>query len=158
MVDKILGRKVFQPKSGNISFKKHYRLKKRPKIVTSISAKSKMATTIATKSMSELLKKAWAAKAKVAAQNKKSGPMAKKLKQLASSVTGILSFDDWQFKRLFERHNKARNINNNSSEAMKRLSDELFCDEITNPTVMFTNQMIFEDISQQATEAEEIMA
>ena len=41
---------------------------------------------------------------------------------------------------------------------MKRLSDELSCDEITNPTVMFTNQMIFEDIPQQVTEAGEIMA
>ena len=37
---------------------------------------------------------------------------------------------------------------------MKKLSDELHssCDEITNPTMMFTNQMIFEDIPQQATE------
>ena len=113
MVDEILGCKVLQPKNGNISFKKHYRLKKRPKIVTSMSAKSKMATTIATNSMSELLKEAWAAKAKVAAQNKKSGQTAKKLKQPASSVTKILSFDDWRFKRLFERHNKAQDVNSN---------------------------------------------
>ena len=87
MVDEILDRKVFQPKNGNISFKKHYRLKRKPKMVTSMSTKSKIATTIATKTMSVLLKEAWAAKAKVAAQNKKSGQTAKKLKQLASSIT-----------------------------------------------------------------------
>ena len=58
MVDEILGCKVLQPKNGPISFKNHYRLKKRPNIVTSMSAKSKMATTKATKSMSELLKEA----------------------------------------------------------------------------------------------------
>ena len=80
MVDEILDRKVLQPKNGDISFKKHYRLKKRPKMVTSMSAKSKMATTIATKTMSELLKEAWAAKAKVGAQNKKSGQTVKNLK------------------------------------------------------------------------------
>ena len=94
MVDEILGRKVLQPKNGHISFKKHYRLKKRPKMVTSMSTKSKMAITIATKSISELIKEAWRAKAKVAAQKTKSGQMAKKLKQLASSTTRILSFDD----------------------------------------------------------------
>ena len=44
MVNEILGRKILQPKNGHISFKKHYRLKKRPKMVTSMSAKSKMAT------------------------------------------------------------------------------------------------------------------
>ena len=158
MVDEILGRKILQPKNGHISFKKHYRLKKRPKMVTSASTKTKMAITIATKSMSELIKEAWRAKAKVAAQKTKSGQMAKKLQQPASSTTGILSFDDWRFKRLYERHNKTRDINSNSSEAMKRLSDDLSCDEITNSTVMFTNQMVFEDIPQQATEAEEIMA
>ena len=86
MVDEILGCKVLQPKNGNISFKKQYKLKKKPKMVTLMSAKSKMATTIATKTMSELLKEAWAAKAKVAAQNKKSGQTAKKLKQPASSI------------------------------------------------------------------------
>ena len=160
MVDEILGCKVLQPKNGHISFKKHYRLKKRPKIVTSISAKSKMATTKATKSMSELIKEAWKAKAKVAAQNKKSGPMAKRLKQLASSITKILSFDDWRFKRLFERHNKVRNTNNSSSEVMKKLSDHLHSsgDEISDPTLRFTNQMIFENSPQQATEAEEVLA
>ena len=41
---------------------------------------------------------------------------------------------------------------------MKRLSNDLSCDEITNPTVLFTNQMIFEQIPQQTTEGEEIMA
>ena len=41
---------------------------------------------------------------------------------------------------------------------MKRLNDELSCDEITNPTVMSTNQMIFEDTLQQAIEEEEIIA
>ena len=87
MVDEILGHKVFQPKSGNISFKRHYRLKIRPKIVTSISAKSKMTTTKATKSISELIKEVWAAIAKVAAQNRKSGPKAKRLKQPASFTT-----------------------------------------------------------------------
>ena len=126
--------------------------------MTLVSAKSKMATTIATKTMSELIKEAWRAKAKVAAQKMKSGQMAKKLKQPASSVTRILSFDDWRFKRLFERHNKARDINSSSSEEMKKLSNELTYDETTNPIVLFTNQMIFEDIPQQATEAEEIMA
>ena len=95
IIDEILGRKVLQPKYGDISFKKQYKLKQKPKMVTSISTKSKMATTIATKSMSELLKKAWTAKAKVAAQNKKSGQTTKRLKQLASNMTGILSFDDW---------------------------------------------------------------
>ena len=70
MVDEILGRKVLQPKNSHISFKKHYRLKKKPNIVTSMSQKSKMATTIATKTMSELIKEAWRAKAKVAAQKK----------------------------------------------------------------------------------------
>ena len=160
MVDEILGCKVFQPKNGDISFKKQYRLKKKPKMVTSISTKSKMATTIATKSMSKLFKEAWTVKAKVAAQNKKSGSTAKRLKQPTSSIMGILSFDDWKFKRLFERHNKARDINSSSLEAMKKLSDELHssCDEITNPTVMFTNQIISEDTPQQTTEAEEIMA
>ena len=160
MVDEILGRKVLQPKNGNISFKKPYKLKRKPKMVTSISAKSKMATTIATKTMSELLKETWVAKAKVAALNKKSGQTANKLKQPASSIMGILSFDDWRFKRLFERHNKVRDINSSSSEAMKKLSNELYssCDKITNPIVMFINQMIFEDTPQQATKAEEIMA
>ena len=71
MVDEILGRKVFQPKNSHISFKKHYRLKKGPKMVTPMSAKSKMATTIAKKAMSELIKEAWRAKAKVAAQKTK---------------------------------------------------------------------------------------
>ena len=43
---------------------------------------------------------------------------------------------------------------------MKKLSDHLHSssDEITNPTVRFTNQMIFENSPQQATEAEEILA
>ena len=58
MVDEILGRKVFQPKNGDISFKKQYRVKQKSKMVISISTKLKMATTIATKSMSELLKEA----------------------------------------------------------------------------------------------------
>ena len=160
MVDEILGRKVLQPKNSHISFKNHYRLKKRPKIVTSMSAKSKMATTIATKSMSKLKKEAWRAKAKVAAQKMKSGQTAKKLQQLAFSTTGILSFDDRRFKGLFERHNKTQDINNSSLEAKKKLSDYLHSssDEITNPTVRFTNQMIFENSPQQATEAEEILA
>ena len=119
-----------------------------------------MATTIATKTMTELIKEAWRAKAKVAAQKTKSGQTAKKLKQLASSTTKILSFDDWQFKRLFEKHNKVQDNNNSSSEAMKKLSDHLHSsgDEITNPTVRFINQMIFENPPQQATEAEEILA
>ena len=158
MVDEILGCKILQPKNSHISFKKHYRLKKRPKMVTSMSSRSKMATTIATKSMSDLIKEAWRAKAKIAAQKTKNNQMAKKLQQPTSSTPRILSFDDWRFKRLYERHNKTRDINSNSSEAMKRLSDDLSCNEITNPTVMFTNQMVFEDIPQQATEAEEIMA
>ena len=114
MVDEVLGRKVLQPKNGHISFKKHYRFKKSPKMVTSMPTTSKMTTTVVTKPMSDLIKGAWKAKAKVAAQNKKSGPMAKRLKQPASSVTGILSFDEWRFKRLFERHNKTRDINSNS--------------------------------------------
>ena len=119
-----------------------------------------MATTIATKTMTELIKEAWRAKAKVAAQKTKSGHTAKKLKQPTSSTTKILSFDDWQFKRLFEKHNKVRDNNNSSSEAMKKLSDHLHSsgDEITNPTVRFTNKMIFENSPQQATEAEEILA
>ena len=158
MVDEIVGHKILQPKNGHISFKKHYRLKKRPKMVTSVSAKTKMATTIATKSMSELIKEAWRAKARVAAQKTKNGQTAKKLQQPTSSTTGILSFDDWRFKRMYERHNKTRDINNNSLKAKTRSSDDLHYDEITNPTVMFTNQMIFEDIPQQTTEAEEIMA
>ena len=160
MVDEILGRKVLQPKNSHISLKKHYRLKKRPKMVTSMSAKSKMATLIATKIMSELIKEAWRAKAKDATQNTKSGQTARKLKQPASSMTRILSFDDWQFKRLFEKHNKVRDINNSSSEAMKKLSDYLHSsgDEITNPTIRFTNQMIFENSPQQTIEAEEILA
>ena len=158
MVDEILGLKVLQPKNGHISFKKHYKLKKRPKMVTSVSAKTQMATAIATKSMSELIKKAWRAKARVAAQKTKNGQTAKKLQQPASSMPGILSFDDWRFKRMYERHNKTRDINNNSLKARTRSSDDLHCDEITNPTVMFTNQMVFEDILQQTTEAEEIMA
>ena len=137
MVDEILGRKILQPKNSHISFKKHYRLKKKPKMVTSVSAKSKMATTIATKSMSELIKEAWRAKAKVAAQKTKSGQTAKKLQQPASFTIGILSFDDWRFKRLFKRHNKTGDINSNSSEAMKRSSDDLYYNEITNSTVMF---------------------
>ena len=58
---------------------------------------------------------------------------------------------------MYERHNKTRDINSNSSKAIKRLSNDLSCNEITNPTVMFTNQMIFEDIPQQAIEAEEFM-
>ena len=139
MVDEILGRKVLQPKNGHISFKKHYRLKKRPKIVTSMSQKSKMTTTIATKTMSDLIKEAWRAKAKVAAQKTKNSQTAKNLQQRASSMTGIFSVDDWRFKRLFERHNKTRVINSNYSEVMKRLSNDLSCDEITNPIVMFTN-------------------
>ena len=106
MVDEILGLKVLQPKNGHISFKKHYRLKKRPNMVTSVSAKTKMATTIATKSMSELIKEAWRAKARVAAQKAKNGQTAKKLQQPASSTLGILSFDNWRFKRMYERHNK----------------------------------------------------
>ena len=139
MVDEILDRKDLQPKNGHISFKKHYRFKKRPKMVTSMSAKTKMATTIATKSMSELIKEAWRAKAKVAAQKTKNSQTAKNLQQRASSMTGIFSVDNWRFKRLFERHNKTRVINSNYSEAMKRLSNDLSCDEITNPIVMFTN-------------------
>ena len=59
---------------------------------------------------------------------------------------------------MYERHNKTRDINNNSLKARTRSSNDLHCDEITNPTMMFTNQMIFEDIPQQTTEAEEIMA
>ena len=160
MVDEILGRKVLQSKNGHISFKKHYRLKKRPKMVTSMSAKSKMETTIATKTMSELIKEAWKAKAKVAPQKTKSGQTAKKLKPPASSTTGILSFDDLQFKRLFEKHNKVRDTNNSSSKAMKKLSDYLHSsgDEIINLTVRFINQMIFENSPQQATKVEEILA
>ena len=158
MVDEILGRKILQPKNSHISFKKHYRLMKRPKMVTSTSTKTKTATTIATKSMSELIKEAWRAKAKVAAQKTKNSQTAKKLQQPTSSTTGILSFDDWRFKRLYERHNKTRDINNNSLKARTRSSNDLHCDEITNPIVMFTNQMIFEDIPQQVTEVEEIMA
>ena len=127
IVDEILGRKILQPKNGHISFKKHYRLKKRPKMVTLVSAKTKMATTIATKSMSELIKEAWRAKAKVAAQKTKSSQTAKKLKQPTSSTTRILSFDDWRFKRLYERYNKTRDINSNSSEAIKRSNDDLSC-------------------------------
>ena len=106
MVDEIVGHKILQPKNGHISFKKHYRLKKRPKMVTSVSTKTKMATTIATKSMSELIQEAWRAKARVAAQKTKNGQMAKKRQQPTSSTTGILSFDDWRFKRMYERHNK----------------------------------------------------
>ena len=158
MVGDIVGHKILQPKNGHISFKKHYRLKKRPKMVTLVSAKTKMATTIATKSMSELIKEAWRAKARVAAQRTKNGQKAKKLQHPASSTPGILSFDDWRFKRMYERHNKTRDINNNSLKSRTKSSDDLHCDEITNPTVMFTNQMIFEDIPQQMTEAEEIMA
>ena len=108
-------------------------------MVTSVSAKTKMATTIATKSMSELIKEAWRAKAKVAAQKTKNSQTAKKLKQPTSSTTRILSFDDWRFKRLYERYNKTRDINSNSSEAIKRSNDDLSCDKITNPTVMCTN-------------------
>ena len=130
MVDEILGPKILQPKNSHISFKKHYRLKKGPKMVTSVTAKTKMATTIATKSMSELIKEAWRAKAKVVAQKTKSGQKAKKLQQPASSTPGILSSDDWRFKRLYERHNKTRDINSNSLEAIKRSSDDLYCDEI----------------------------
>ena len=139
--------------------KKYCGLKQKPKIVISMSTKSKMETTIATKSISELLNEAWTTKAKVAAQYKKSGQTAKRLKP-AFSTMGILFFDDWQFKRLFESHHKAKYINNNSSEAMKKLSNELhsFGNEITNPIVMFINQMIFEDTPQQAVEAEEILA
>ena len=61
---------------------------------------------------------------------------------------------------MFERHNKTRDINSSSSEAIKKLSDHLHSsgDEITNPTVRFTNQMIFENSPQQAIEAEEILA
>ena len=158
MVDEIVGRQILQLKNGHISFKKHYKLKKRPKMVTSVLAKTKMATTIATKSMSELIKEVWRAKARVAAQKTKSGQKAEKLQQPASSTPGILSFDDWRFKRMYERHNKTRDINSNYSEAMKRLSNDLSCDEITNPTMMFTNQMIFEDTPQQTTEVGEIMA
>ena len=116
-------------------------------MVTSVSAKTKMATTIATKSMSELIKEAWRAKARVVAQKAKNGQKVKKL-QPVSSTPGILFFDDWRFKRMYERHNKTRDINNNSLKARTRSSDDLHCDEITNPTVMFTNQMIFEDIPQ----------
>ena len=59
---------------------------------------------------------------------------------------------------MYERHNKTQDINNNSLKARTRSSNDLHCDEITNPTMMFTNQMIFENIPQQITEAEEIMA
>ena len=127
-------------------------------MVTSMSEKTKMATTIATKSMSELIKEAWRAKARVAAQKTKLGQTAKKLNQPTSSTPGILSFDDWRFKKMYKRHNKTQDINNNSLKARTRSSDDLYCDEITNPIVMFTNQMIFEDIPQQTTKAEEIMA
>ena len=87
MVDEILGHKVLQPKTGHISFKTHYRLKKRPKTVTSMSAKSKIATTMAKKTMSELIKEAWRAKAKVVAQKTKNSQTAKKLQRPASSTT-----------------------------------------------------------------------
>ena len=158
MVDEIVGHKILQPKNGHISFKKQYRLKKRPKIVTSVSTRTKTATTIATKSMRELIQEAWRAKARVASQKTKNSQTAKKLQQPASSTPGVLSFDDWRFKRMYERHNKTRDINNNSLKVRTRSSNALHCDEITTPTVMFTNQMIFEDIPQQTTEAEEIMA
>ena len=95
MVNEILTRKVLQSKNSDTSFKKQYVLKQKLKIVTVIATKSKMETTIATKPLSELLKEAWTAKAKVAAQAKKSVKTTKRLNKLASPTTTILSFNDW---------------------------------------------------------------
>ena len=139
LVDKILVWKVFQPKNGDTSFKKQYVLKQKPKFVITMAIEPKMATTIATKSMSELLKEAWIAKVKVVAQAIKIVKTTKKLSKLASLTTVIFSFDDWKFKRLVEKYGKDKHFNGDSFKGMKKLNDELhsFSYEITNPTMMF---------------------
>ena len=60
----------------------------------------------AAKSIKELLKEAWATKAKVAAQAKKDERTAPILKNLAPPTMEILSFIDWRFKRLVKKRGK----------------------------------------------------
>ena len=97
------------------------------------AARPKPATVEAAKSMKELLKEAWEAKAK------KADKTASTLKDLAPPTTEILSYDDWRFER------RARKRGRDYSHQKEELSDESYppSDEVTNPTVMFARQMIF---------------
>ena len=93
----------------------------------------KPATVEVAKSMKELLKEAWEAKAKKADRT-----ASKKLAPLE-----ILSFDDWRFER------RAKKQSGDYSHQTVELSNESYppSDEVTNPIVMFARQMIlsFED-------------
>ena len=104
LVDEILARKVLQSKIDGTVFGKRKvpiqkqveRIRKaaRPKIGTTVVKKSKTVVKKATKPMSELLKIAWKAKAKVAYQAKKNGKKIKRIKNLALSTMVICSFED----------------------------------------------------------------
>ena len=101
------------------------------------AARPKPASAEATKSMQELLKEAWEAKAKKTASKKLAPP-------------GILSFDNW----------RAKKRGGDYSHRAEKLSNESYSpsDEVTNPTVMFARQMIFEETNPDPTEANEILA
>ena len=78
--------------------------------------------------MKKLLKEAWEAKSKKAASR--------------LALLEILSFEDWRAKRRggdYPHH-----------------AEELSDDEVTNPTVRFARQMIFEET--KPAEADEILA
>ena len=104
-------------------------------------ARPKPATVETTKSMKELLKEAWKAKAKRTASKKLARPE-------------ILSFDDWQFER------QAKKQGGDYSHQMEELSDESYppSDEVTNPIVMFARQMIFGESNRDPAEANKILA
>ena len=60
--------------------------------------------------MKGLLKEAWKIKAKVATQAKKCFKTVKRMSNLALSSKTILSFEDWQLKRLDKGHMRDRHL------------------------------------------------
>ena len=95
------------------------------------AARPKPSSAEAAKSMKELLKEAWEAKAKKMASKKLAPPE-------------ILYFDDWRAKRR----------GGDYSHHAEELSD----DEVTNSTVMFARQMIIGETNPDLAEADKILA
>ena len=95
------------------------------------AARPKPASAEVAKSMKELLKEAWEAKAKKMASKKLAPPE-------------ILYSDDWQTKR--------------RGEDYSHHAEELSNDEVTNSTVMFARQMIIGVTNPDLAEADKILA
>ena len=114
--DEILAQDVSTSKINDLPIEERQLLRQKHKPMIYKAASPRKVALKASKSISELLKEAWKIKTKVAAQAKKCFKAVKKMSNLAPSSKTILSFEDWQLKRLHKKYVKDRHLHKGVSD------------------------------------------